>query len=409
VSIGKKKKKLNDLLAHFEERRLLNFIQNNMIKRKSKAQIERLRKRAEARGEIYTAPPSPPPDDSKIVEVLPPPELVEDNDDADNAPSASSSVGKQQIHVGDDESHKKMMQAAIQLQKELEAIEQNQDIKAKERRSAKRKAEAIAIESSGFGTAQELMDWYKNNPNKITQESQNKTSRVDLKKKTKIPYILFVGQLSYETTKDQLFEHIREELAKEKHKITNKNVFIRMLTDPKTKKSRGMAFVEIREDPEFMYACLKLHHTTLNGRRINVERSAGGSKNSDHRKSKIQNFRNEQTKYMDTVIDTVFQEYMDRGEIQKDGELDAGVIALCKRHSPSVVQTTLERYVGTNGRDMDNPSAYFTHLIGKIALDPWETNKDDDHSKKPPRKRIGQDGRSETSKRPRIDKPAKEK
>jgi RNA recognition motif-containing protein len=170
-----------------------------------------------------------------------------------------------------------------------------------------------------------------------------------------------------------------------------------------------MAFVEIQDDPELMYACLKLHHTTLNGRRINVERSAGGSKNSEHRKSKIQNFRNEQTKYMDNVIDTMFQEYIQRGEIQKDGELDAGVIALCKLHSPSVVQTTLERYVESNGRDMDNPSAYFTHLIGKIAVDPWESSKDDDRSKKQPRKRQGQNGRNESSKRPRNDKVAKEK
>ncbi len=301
--------------------------------KKSNAQIARMKMRAAARGEEYIAPiqeePEPPKGDK----------------------------------------NEKKLAAAKRLTAEIQRIENSEDLKAKERRSAKRKAEAIAAEESGT-SVEELLEWYKEQGQSDIKtgtdvKNEDKTDK-DKNKEKKIPYILFVGQLSYQTTKDELFNHVKEELGKE-HKITPETVRVRMLTDPKTKKSRGMAFLETN-DPDLMYACLKLHQTNIGDRRINVERSAGGRKDSDTRKAKIKQYREEQERYLSDVVNKLIAGHIASGEI-KEGELDEGAIGLCKRHSAATVESTLIRYLETGGRDMDNPSAYFSHLIGKIATE----------------------------------------
>ena len=126
-----------------------------------------------------------------------------------------------------------------------------------------------------------------------------------------------------------------------------------------------MAFVQTT-DPELLYGLLKLHHTNLDNRRINVERSAGGKKNSEARQNKLTQFRKEQEEYIADVVAKMFATHIETGELRED-ELDAGVIELCKRHSASIVEAALTRYLESNGRDMDNPSSYFNYLITTIA------------------------------------------
>jgi len=339
--------------------------------KKSKAQLKRLMQRAEARGDTYV----PPPDDAGNDQSVPKNETTssesknkfqhgaDDNGPAEQASTKKGSAGSTS------KEDKVKRNAAIQLKKELATIESSEDMKAKERRSAKRRAEAIAVETSGFASVEELLAWYQANDGGESEKDERKREKNDNQDQEKKanPYIVFVGQLSFETTKEQLFQHIKKQLEDDNHKVSNQNLKIRLLTDPKTKKSRGMAFVEVQDDPELLYSCLKLHHTHLDGRRINVERSAGGGKHSETRKQKLKQFRDDQTKYMDETVNTMLEEYYKRGEIQKEGELDDGVISLCKRHSAAVVQASLERYVESNGRDMDNPSAYLTFLVGKLA------------------------------------------
>ena len=57
----------------------------------------------------------------------------------------------------------KYQSAAQKLVSELESIDANSEITAKERRSAKRKARAIAAEESGMDV-QKLLDMYQSNP-----------------------------------------------------------------------------------------------------------------------------------------------------------------------------------------------------------------------------------------------------
>jgi hypothetical protein len=169
-----------------------------------------------------------------------------------------------------------------------------------------------------------------------------------------------------------------------------------------------MAFVEV-EDPELLYGLLKLHQTFLKGRRVNIERSAGGKKNSDTRKAKLAQFRKEQDEYFAEVVDKILKEYKDTGEL-RDGEFDDGVIALCKRHAGPVVRAAVAEYMEKGGRDMDNPSAYLSFLITKFATEGIREDKDENATKTRPKRKAGGDLSSSPSKPsgPRANKRPKE-
>lgn len=267
--------------------------------------------------------------------------------------------------------------SAQKLRDELASLEANTEINAKERRSAKRKAEAIATEETGC-KADELLQWYET----VVPSTTASSSADDQEGGKKIPYIVFVGQLSYTTTSDMLFEHFQTNLGAEV--ITKETTKIRLLTDAKTKKSRGMAFVEL-STPENMYECLKLHLTHLDGRRINVERTSGGGKAA--KKSKITSFRESQSSYISQTVDQILSDHIQNGDIV-EGELDEGVIALCKRHSAQVVEHALKEYAEEKRvrkerkeelgekeeEEMRNPSAFLTHMIGRIAEEGFESS-----------------------------------
>uniref|UniRef100_A0A6U9Z0P3 RRM domain-containing protein n=1 Tax=Pseudo-nitzschia australis TaxID=44445 RepID=A0A6U9Z0P3_9STRA len=272
---------------------------------------------------------------------------------------------------------------AQKLLKELKKIDKDEELKSKDRRSAKRKAEAICSEEIGM-SIEELLEWYEKNK-KCHEDKEGKTMGPGSHRD---PLIAFVGQLSYETTSDDLLEHICSNLGDDypASKI-KKMTKIRLLTDTKTKRSRGMAFVEV-DDPEFLYALLKLHQTYLKGRRINVERSAGGKKYSEARKSKLENYRKEQGAFFAEIVENILAEYKKTGELRED-ELDEGVITVCKRHSGPVVQAAVAEYMEKGGRDMNNPSAYLTFLVTKFAKEGIHDVEDTGKTKhsKPDRKR----------------------
>jgi RNA recognition motif-containing protein len=295
------------------------------------------------------------------------------------------------------EAHRKRRDAAVRLQKTLDQIASNTILKAKERRSAKRRAEAIASEEASLSAA-ELLDWYhQHQRHDVASEADddddddggesqgtNKNS-----KKKKNPYVAFVGQLSYETTAEALFGHFRKHLGDDA--VTPETLKIRLLTrkkpqggdnkngdskddggggsTKKTASSRGMAFVEA-STPELLYSLLSLHHTALDGRRINVERTAGG-RNADKRRARIHEMRQDQQLHQRELIRSILREHgllrnADDDDDSRDSGvaiLDDGAVQLCEKHAASAVQAALDRFAETNGLEKDNPCAYLTFLL----------------------------------------------
>jgi len=362
---------------------------------KSAAQIRRQMKRAEARGESYTPKvsssssqkndstqsrgglsrqdPSSPPSDVLNKSVSIKKRKISIQNGKMNLESTVKDLNSIKLHA-----YEKMTQS-------LNEASTDTTLDARTRRSAKRKAEAIAVQESGCSSSSELIEWYEQY--KASQVATTTKATEDVTKKN--PYILFIGQLSFHTTSDGIFQHIQKSMGDKK--ITPDTLKIRLLTQDG--KSKGMAFAEFT-DPEHMYEALKLHHTQLDGRRINVERSVGGRKNSEVRKSKLKERRKEQEDYVTSTINKIIDEYCERGELQQD-ELDDGVKALCYRRSPAIVEAALQEYVEARGTSLDNPSAYLSRIICRIT----DEGIDEIHNKEKTSSMI-----SKGSQKPRVQK-----
>ncbi|OCB87879.1 hypothetical protein A7U60_g5015 [Sanghuangporus baumii] len=113
---------------------------------------------------------------------------------------------------------------------------------------------------------------------------ENGDAKSSLKHKTR--YILFIGNLKYTTTEEAIQAHFAH---------IDPPPTIRLLT-PKpssmksksstTTKSKGCAFLEFTSHASLQHA-LKLHHSALDGRQINVELTAGGGGKSSTRLEKL--------------------------------------------------------------------------------------------------------------------------
>jgi len=84
--------------------------------------------------------------------------------------------------------------------------------------------------------------------------------------------------------------------------------------------------------------------------------------------------------HMSETVDKILADYRQKGALE-EGELDNGVIELCKRHSCAVVELALDEYIEARGKKMDNPSAYLTHIISRISQEGVNSDKKKDASK----------------------------
>ena len=321
--------------------------------KKSASQIRRMQARAKARGDeyIYEQPVKGEDIERKVEKVV-----------------------------------DKKVAAAMKLQAALKELEENSSgMNAKERRAAKRKAEAIAIEEAMEDdgdvenpiTVTDLLalipthidEGEKTNKRKADDAEVNTISKgINVKP---VPYIVFVGQLSYTTTSEGLLEYFCSGLGLVKDKDKNR-LKVRLLTHKDTGKSRGMAFIEV-DAPDLLYECFKLHQTYLDGRRINVERTCGGRGNKNQAE-KLMKYREEHKEYISNTVDQMIQEFIKDGQME-EGELDEGAVALCKRNAMASVEQALTEYVESrtrqheNDSNFENPSAYFTKILSRIAVE----------------------------------------
>lgn len=113
----------------------------------------------------------------------------------------------------------------------------------------------------------------------MEQESSSKKktrrSKKNKEKSNKTRFILFVGNLPYGITEDDLAVHFQGA-----HPDTIR-----------TRKDKGIAFLEFDASSQNiqhrMEVALRLHHSTLKNRKVNVELTAGGGGNSKSRVQKL--------------------------------------------------------------------------------------------------------------------------
>lgn len=224
-------------------------------------------------------------------------------------------------------------------------------LNAKQRRLLKR-AQERAAGQAGNNIPPKLLS---NNGAILEEQSSDMSS----KKRRRIhenPHIVFVGQLSFDTSAHELREHL------ENGGVTGP-IHVRLLTEKGSNKSRGQAFVTLI-DAENQYKCLSLHHSKLKNRVINVERSCGG-RNLDKRKGKLQALRREQREAIETTCDRIVKEKTEAGQLLP-GELDEQAVKLLTRYDGHTAAGILEAYCAEDRARLRNPSAYFMMLAKRV-------------------------------------------
>jgi hypothetical protein len=116
------------------------------MRRKTSAQIRRMEKRAVARGEVYTY-------------VAPLPRTPQN--ERDDAHSPSNPKKKTNIPKQNKTKQEQLVDISKRLEKELKSIDEETNLVSKERRSAKRKAEAMAAEDAEM-TRADFLVWCEN-------------------------------------------------------------------------------------------------------------------------------------------------------------------------------------------------------------------------------------------------------
>lgn len=190
-------------------------------------------------------------------------------------------------------------------------------LNAKERRLAKRQAEREQELEPEAEVEAEVEGMTKKK-----RKRRHKKSDKPFKAR-KIHLTVFVGQLPFDCTEEDLQAHFHEatemktddsnedhdafesqKSSKLKHQEKSKHpedemthkkpLDIRMLRDKVTKKFKGMAFLEVADDAA-LGAVLSRHHTLLKGRRINVELTvSGGGTQSELRTKRLLELREKQ-------------------------------------------------------------------------------------------------------------------
>ena len=190
---------------------------------------------------------------------------------------------------------------------------------------------------------------------------------------TKIPNVVFVGQLPYSATEDDIRDHFTKGLE-----IPASDMKVRLLTkkaEDGTSKSRGMAFVEF-SDAEQQHLALTLHRSyfgTGEGQRrrqINVEKTAGGGK--DVKKARVEEARQGQETHMKSTVSRIIEDYVSKGFVAGLREVldgDKYLHNMLLRCDASTVDLALAEFQERNLEDLTNPAAYLTALVCRFLAE----------------------------------------
>ncbi|KAF9448194.1 hypothetical protein P691DRAFT_775618 [Macrolepiota fuliginosa MF-IS2] len=155
-------------------------------------------------------------------------------------------------------------------------------------------------------------------------------------------FILFIGNLKYTTSIDSIKAHFSAcDAPPEVRLLTPKS----SSAGKTTTKSKGCAFLEFSDRTSIQQA-LKLHHSMLEGRMINVELTAGGGGKGEKRMEKLRE-RNKEL---------LGQRKKKAEKNSKDGSLPS------RPDKP-------QRYSATSGIEQSSPEKKRTWTVGDVAED----------------------------------------
>ncbi|CAH2354177.1 nucleolar protein 6 [[Candida] railenensis] len=154
--------------------------------------------------------------------------------------------------------------------KKVRKEEKRDDKKDEKKDSKKRKIEEV---SSSVDAPETAAEGSEDAPKKRKTRRGKKGKGVNGGKGPR--FILFVGNLPYDITQEEILGHFK----------SSKPDRVRIRQD------KGIAFLEFDNDTQEiqskMELALRLHHSTLKFRKINVELTVGGGGNSENRKTKL--------------------------------------------------------------------------------------------------------------------------
>jgi nucleolar protein 6 len=176
-------------------------------------------------------------------------------------------------------------------------------------------------------------------------------------KRKRIHLTLFVGQLPFKCTEAAIRKHFSEA----------GDIQLRMLTDKKTKKFKGTAFIEVK-DSKALGAALSRHHSLLNGRRINVELTAsGGGNKSELRRGKIDTLRKKQSEKQIEKTRALVQKCIDApGSKLKAEDVDERMIDFLSWFDYETAKTAMDEYNRCVSDRVKNTKAFFMGILKRF-------------------------------------------
>lgn len=189
------------------------------------------------------------------------------------------------------------------------------------------------------------------------KHKKKETQDEDAINRKSIHLTLFVGQLPYKATEEMVRSHFSE--AGE--------IKLRMLTDKKTKRFKGTAFIEVK-DSKALGAALSRHHTLLQGRRINVELTAsGGGNKSENRRNKIDLLRKKQSNVQVEKTKALIQKHIDGKEYKlKQEDVDDRMIDFLSWFDYETAKKALEEYNRCVSDKVNNRKAFFMGILKRF-------------------------------------------
>lgn len=268
------------------------------ISRQLRRRMTRMMFALKKSGQVPTAAPTTegaPPAESSLIDVDTCQKWIDDIEIADCAQSLEDALGKLTADQISDSGARSRVVAILMKAEANKHICSNSKIR---RRISRFLASCRAEVSDDAVTESKPRDCGAKLP--LSVESSGPDADLAPKIASRVPYVVFVGQLSFDVTSPDLEDHFRTGGVEGMIKV-------RLNVDSKTGRSKGTAFVEL-EGPRELHKSLGLHHTLLNSRRINVEKSCGG-RNKQHRSQKIKQQRDMQKVKASEDVDAIIKHF----------------------------------------------------------------------------------------------------